>query len=108
MSLGFTKSKVDPNIYFNIVDDGQITVFLYVDELFFTGEENLNTDCKKNLATEFEMKDLGLLHYLLGLEVLYSLEKIFLNQGEYAVEILKRFDILECKSMNTPMKTVGP
>jgi hypothetical protein len=30
---------------------------------------------------------------------------IFLNQGKYAVEILKRFDMLECKSMNTPMET---
>jgi hypothetical protein len=49
------------------------------------------------------MKDLML--YLLGLEVWQSPEKIFLNQGKYAVEILKRFDILECKSMNTPMET---
>ena len=51
------------------------------------------------------MKDLGLMHYFLGLEVWQSPEKIFLNQGKYAVEILKRFDILECKSMNTPMET---
>ena len=51
------------------------------------------------------MKDLGLMHYFLGLEVWQSLEKIFLNQGKYAVEILKRFDMLECKSMNTPMET---
>jgi hypothetical protein len=51
------------------------------------------------------MKDLGLMHYFLGLEVWQSLEKIFLNQGKYAVEILKRFDMLECKSMNTPIET---
>ena len=49
------------------------------------------------------MKDLML--YLLGLEVWQSPKKIFLNQGKYAVEILKRFDMLECKSMNTPMET---
>jgi hypothetical protein len=51
------------------------------------------------------MKDLGLMHYFLGLEVWQSPKKIFLNQGKYAVEILKRFDMLECKSMNTPMET---
>jgi hypothetical protein len=78
---------------------------LYVDDLFLTGEEKLITDCKKKLATEFEMKDLGLMHYFLGLEVWQSPEKIFLNQGKYAVEILKRFDMLECKAMNTPMET---
>jgi hypothetical protein len=51
------------------------------------------------------MKYLGLMHYFLGIEVWKSLEKIFLNQGKYAVEILKRFDMLECKSMNTTMET---
>ena len=39
------------------------------------------------------MKDLGLMHYFLGLEVWQSLEGIFLNQGKYAVEILKRFNM---------------
>jgi len=50
------------------------------------------------------MKYLGLMHYFLGLEVWQSPERIFLNQGKYAVEILKRFDMLEYKSMNTPME----
>jgi hypothetical protein len=51
------------------------------------------------------MKDLGLIHYFLGLEVWKIPERIFLNQGKYVAEILKRFDMLECKSMNTPMET---
>ena len=51
------------------------------------------------------MKDLGLMHYLLGLKVWQGPEGIFLNQGKYAVEILKRFDMLECKAMATPMDT---
>ena len=51
------------------------------------------------------MKDLGLMHYFLGLEVWQSPEGIFLNQGKYAVEILKRFDMLDCKAMATPMDT---
>ena len=32
-------------------------------------------------------------------------EGIFLNKGKYAVEILKRFDMLDCKAMATPMDT---
>jgi hypothetical protein len=104
-SLGFTKSKVDSNLHFKFMNDDLVILLLYVDDLFLTGEENLIIECKKKLTTEFEMKDLGLMHYLLGLEVWQSAERIFLNQGKYAVEILKRFDMLECKSMNTPMET---
>jgi hypothetical protein len=44
------------------------------------------------------------MHYLLGIEVWQSTEKIFLNQGKYAIK-MKRFDMLKCKSMYTPMKT---
>jgi lipopolysaccharide/colanic/teichoic acid biosynthesis glycosyltransferase len=44
------------------------------------------------------------MQYLLGLEVWQSIEKIFLNQGKYAVK-MKRFDMLKCKSMYTPMET---
>jgi hypothetical protein len=51
------------------------------------------------------MKYLGLMHYFLGIEVWQSPKKIFLNQGKYKVEILKIFDMLECKSTNTPMET---
>jgi hypothetical protein len=104
-SLGFIKSKADSNLYFKVMNDKPVILLLYVDDLFLTGEEMIITECKKRIASEFEMKDLGLMHYFLGLEVWKNLERIFLNQRKYAVEILKRFDMLECKSMNTSMET---
>jgi hypothetical protein len=103
-SLGFTKSKADSNLYFKVMNDEPKILLLYVDDLFLTGEEKIITKCKKRLASSFEMKDLSLMHYLLSLEVWQSPERIFLNQGKYAVKILKRFDMLKCKSMNTPME----
>ena len=51
------------------------------------------------------MKDLELMHYFLGLEVWQIPKGIFLNQGKYAVEILKRFDMFDCKFTATPMDT---
>ena len=66
-SLGFTKSKVDSNLYYKVVDEGPVILVLYVDNLFLTGEEKLIVDCKRKLAAEFEMKDLGQMHYFLGL-----------------------------------------
>jgi hypothetical protein len=84
-SLGFTKSKVDSNLYFKVMNDEPIILLLYVDDLFLTQEENLITDCKKKLVAEFEMKYLGLMHHFLGLEVWQSPQKIFLSQGKCAV-----------------------
>ena len=104
-SFGFTKSKADSNLYFKVMNDELVILLLYVDDLFLTREEKHITECKKKLASKFEMKDLGLTDYFLGLEVWQSPARIFLNQGKYAVEIVKRFDMLECKSMNTPMET---
>ena len=49
------------------------------------------------------MKDLGMMHYFLGLEVWQHSDEIFLNQGKYTVEILKRFGMLDCKAMTIPM-----
>jgi hypothetical protein len=74
-SLGFTKSKAYSNLYFKVMDDESVILLLYVDDLFLTREEKLITECKKKLASEFEMKDLGLMHYFLGLEVWYSKKK---------------------------------
>jgi hypothetical protein len=68
-SLGFTKSKVDSDHYFKVMNDEPIILLLYVDDLFLIGEENIIIDCKKKISTEFEMKYLGPMHYFLGLEV---------------------------------------
>ena len=42
-------------------------LFLYVDDLFITCDEELITDARRRFATEFEMKDLGMMHYFLGM-----------------------------------------
>ena len=67
--LGFSKSHADPNLYYKVVNNATVILLLYVDDLFLTGEESLITHCKKELAYEFNMKDRGLIHYYLGLEI---------------------------------------
>ena len=68
-----------------------------------TGTDGLIADTKRKLATEFEMKELGMMHYFLGMEEWKSIDGIFLLQGKYAVEILKSFRMMDCKAMTTPM-----
>ena len=105
VSMGFVKSEADPNLYLLLVGDDPLILVLYVDDLFLTGSENLIARCKRDLAEEFEMKDLGLMHYFLGLEVWQHEGEISLGQGKYAVEILRRFGMEDWKPMTTPMIT---
>jgi hypothetical protein len=67
--LGFEKSEADPNLYFIVVGEDPLIFLLYVDDLFITGEKTLINNCKESLASEFEMIDIRLMHYFLGLEV---------------------------------------
>ena len=62
-SLGFTKSKGDSNLYYKVEDGNLVMLLLYVDDLFVTGMDGLISDTKRKLATKFEMKDLGMMHY---------------------------------------------
>jgi hypothetical protein len=103
--MGFTKSEADPNLYFILVGADPLILVLYVDDLFLTGAEELIAGCKADLVSEFEMNDIGLMHYFLGLEVWHVSGEIFLGQGKYAVEILSRFRMEDCKPMAMPMVT---
>jgi hypothetical protein len=103
MSLGFNKSVVDADLYYKVVNGESLILILYVDDLFLTRVESLIAWCKYELASEFEMKDLGMIHYFLGLEVWQRTDEVFLSKGKYTIEILRRFGMLDCKSMATSM-----
>ncbi|PKI72009.1 hypothetical protein CRG98_007625 [Punica granatum] len=56
------------------------------------------------MTCEFEMADMGLMSYFLGLEVTQSEEGIFVCQQKYTKDILERFKMATCKPIRTPME----
>ena len=44
-----------------------------------------------------------MMHYFLGMEVWQNADGIFLGKGKYAIEILKRFRMMDCNAITTPM-----
>src|SRR5258708_962495 len=102
MGLRFTESKVNSNLYFKIEGGIPVMILLYVNDMFMIGEDELIEDAKRRLATKFKMKYLGMMYDLLGMEVWESAYMIFLGQGKYAVDILKKFGMLDCKATSTP------
>ena len=69
MSLGLTKSKANSNLYFKVEGGRPMILLLYVDDMFLTDEDELIADAKRRLTAELEMKDQGMMHYFLGMEV---------------------------------------
>lgn len=61
--MGFTKSDVDPNLYYIVVGDDPLILVMYVDDLFITRAKRMISGCKEDLAVEFEMKGIGLINY---------------------------------------------
>ncbi|KAL6344205.1 hypothetical protein AAG906_035430 [Vitis piasezkii] len=108
--MGFHNQSY-PNMYVNSslfvkANGGKLAIVLvYVDDLIITGDD-VEEICrtKENLSIRFEMKELGQLKHFLGLEVDRTHEGIFLCQQKYAKDLLKKFGMLECKPISTPME----
>ncbi|MCO5611995.1 hypothetical protein L7F22_066256 [Adiantum nelumboides] len=68
--------------------------------------EAMVEDVQSKLSKEFEMKDLGELHCILGIEVSW-LKKgdIFISQQKYLHSILDRFGMIRSKPVSTPMES---
>ncbi|XP_052485085.1 uncharacterized mitochondrial protein AtMg00810-like [Gossypium raimondii] len=54
------------------------------------------------IIIEFDMSDLGLMHYFLGIEVKQVAAGTFISQKKYAQEILDIFGMKNCNGSNTP------
>lgn len=80
-----------------------IILCLYVEDLLITG---INIKCilnfKSELTKEFEMTDLGLMTYFLGIEFHKSKRGVLIHQRRYALEINKKFEMEHCNTAITP------
>jgi hypothetical protein len=81
VTSGFQTSNANFSLYVKKTDHGIVVIVIYVDDLIIMGDSNANIfDLKKLLKQKFEMKDLGELHYFLGIEVIQSPKGIWLLQ----------------------------
>ncbi|KAK2993848.1 hypothetical protein RJ640_027325 [Escallonia rubra] len=88
---GFMKCPHEHALYVKMNGKCDILIVgLYVDDLIFTGNNvKMFDDFKKEMAKEFEMTDIGLMSYYLGIEVKQRDDGIFISQEAYAKEVLK-------------------
>jgi hypothetical protein len=79
-------------------------MLIYVDDIIVTSSSPAAvTTLLAHLKEDFALKDLGKLHYFLGIEVKEELDGITLSQAKYAQDLLKRVGMLGCKPCTTPL-----
>jgi Reverse transcriptase (RNA-dependent DNA polymerase) len=105
IDAGFRRCKSEPNLYVkSSQDSGTMLVCLYVDDMIYLGTNSeMVEDFRNKMQKEFEMTDLGLLKFFLGLEVAQEGNGIFLSQQKYAKDLLNRFGMSNCNTCSTPM-----
>lgn len=81
-------------------------VLIYVDDIIVASSKQEATDgLLRSLKEQFALKDLGDLHYFLGIEVNKVNDGILLTQEKYATDLWKRVNMDECKRISSPMST---
>ncbi|TYK08583.1 Retrovirus-related Pol polyprotein from transposon TNT 1-94 [Cucumis melo var. makuwa] len=104
LSLGFLKSLSESTLYVKHNGTSILIVSLYVDDLLVTGNNAYHIqNFKWEMMKMFEMTDLELMSYFLGIEIKQGQGEVFICQKKYAKEILKKFKMDECKAVSTPM-----
>nr|GEW11679.1 ribonuclease H-like domain, reverse transcriptase, RNA-dependent DNA polymerase [Tanacetum cinerariifolium] len=103
-SLDFKKCALEQAIDTKTSNDSTLLIGVYVDDLIITGthKEEINK-FKAQMKEKFEMSDLGLLAYYLGIEVTQTNGNILIKQSAYANKILKEAGMIDCNETWIPM-----
>ncbi|XP_040379776.1 uncharacterized mitochondrial protein AtMg00810-like [Oryza brachyantha] len=100
--------KVDKTLF--TLRDGIdfLLIQIYVDDIIFGGSSHhLVAKFSETMSREFEMSMMGELTYFLGLQIKQTEEGIFMHQTKYSKDLLKKFDMVDCKSIATPISTTA-
>ncbi|KAJ9542758.1 hypothetical protein OSB04_029264 [Centaurea solstitialis] len=103
--MGFQRCLHESTVYTKVSRGEYIIVAVYVDDLFVTGTcHEITSQFKSMMSSKFEMSDLGLLTYYLGIEVSQENDCVTIKQASYAVKILKEAGMEECNAAQCPME----
>ena len=91
--MGFMQAKDDPCLY--MASEGEIFIIaVYVNDIVLAGKgDQWMAEVKQALAHQFQVKDMGELHYFLGVKVVRDTESgdVWIRQPAYATSILQKY-----------------
>lgn len=101
---GFKQSKSDYTLFIKQFANSIIVILVYVDDILIAGTHihHISTT-KQFLHSQFHMKDLGPIRYILGIEVDQVPQGFFLSQKKYTLDLLQSYNMQSCKPLKLPM-----
>ncbi|XP_071683827.1 uncharacterized mitochondrial protein AtMg00810-like [Lolium perenne] len=79
---------------------------VYVDDIILVSSSSSTADALiVSLGTDFAVKDLGQLHFFIGLEVTHRDRGLIMTQKKYSMDLLQQARMLKCKPIVTPMSS---
>ncbi|WKA06484.1 hypothetical protein VitviT2T_024381 [Vitis vinifera] len=103
--MDFFCSLNDTSLFIFHSNLGTLILLLYVDDILLIGSSTaLVSTFIQLLSFEFAMKDLGQIHHFLSIEISQTSDGLHLSQSHYALTILERANMVDCKPMSTPLE----
>jgi hypothetical protein len=104
LQIGFVGSKADTSLFIYRTKTVTIYLLIYVDDIIITASDPAAiTELLKLLSVDFAVKELGDLHYFLGVEVNKVEAGLLLSQKRYILNLLKKTNMHEAKPITSPM-----
>jgi len=104
-NLGFRRCVQEQAVYTRGEGRAAVVIGVYVDDLIVTGDDPMQIQAfKQQMTKQFEMSDLGLLSYYLGIEVSQQERCLTLKQTGYAVKVITQFGMMDCNPTKYPME----
>ncbi|KAD3337079.1 hypothetical protein E3N88_32599 [Mikania micrantha] len=102
----FTRGSIDKTLFIKKVGQHKLLVQIYVDDIIFASSDpKLCAEFTELMTKNFEMSAMGELQFFLGLQIKQSPDGIFIHQSKYTKELLKKFDLQNCKPCSNPMSS---
>ncbi|KAM1755844.1 hypothetical protein ACFX12_008126 [Malus domestica] len=102
-SFGFQHTYSDSSLFVKTIDSGIVILLLYVDDIIITGNAAAAMQqVISALTNEFDIKDLGDLHFFLGIQISRKTHGLCLSQSKYILDLLTKTEMLESKPCETP------
>ena len=104
--MKFVQTKGDPCLYVSTDRAETVIIAVYVDDILIAGKTDKRiVEVKAAIAAHFEVKDMGDLHYFLGVKVVQDLKAgtIWLGQPAYSENIIQQFNMQNAKTCRTPV-----